>query len=412
MAQIKVSNVSFCYGSDNIFEQVSLSFDTDWKLGFIGRNGEGKTTFLQMLMGEKEYTGDIIAPVPLDCFPYRMTDVQKVYPFAESCKQLKPGVELWRLATEMEKLKLSAEILYSPFITLSMGEQRMVMLALLFSGENEFLLLDDPTNHLDVEERELVKQYLGQKKGFLLVSHDRDLLDACVDHMLIINSNTMEVQKGCFSDWWENRSRKKALASLGQDVLVEVREYGVAYKDAMHPVFENLTFDICQGDRVVLRGGHGRGKSTLVKAILTKCMEKKDELNYNESGLLETASGLVISYVNKETGFLKGSIQEFCMAQGISEGLLRTVLRQLDFDRVQFAKPMEEYTKGQKKKVLLAASLLKPAHLYLWDEPLDYIDVFSRMQIEKLILEFKPTMLLVEQDIRFREKIATKVIEM
>ena len=412
MAQINVSNVSFCYGSDNIFEQVTFSFHTDWRLGFVGRNGEGKTTFLKMLMGEKEYSGEISSPVPFDCFPYHMTDVQKVYPFAESCKQLKPGVELWKLTTEMEKLQLSAEILYSPFITISTVEQRKIMLALLFSGENEFLLLDDPTNQLDAVERELVKSYLQQKKGFLLVSHDRDLLDSCVDHMLIINSNTMEVQKGNFSDWWENKSRRASIARLEQNVLVEVREYGITYKDANTPVFKNLSFDICQGDRVVLCGGRGKGKSTLVKAILSKCSEKTDELNYNETGILETASGLVISYINKETGFLKGTLKEFCETQGISEGLLRTLLRQLDFDRVQFAKPMEEYTEGQKKKVLIAVSLLKPAHLYIWDEPLNYIDVFSRMQIEKLILEFQPNMLLVEQDVRFKEKIATKVIEM
>ena len=89
-----------------------------------------------------------------------------------------------------------------------------------------------------------------------------------------------------------------------------------------------------------------------------------------------------------------------------------SILRQLDVERVQFTKNMEQYSEGQKKKVLLAASLLKPAHLYIWDEPLNYIDVFSRMQIEKLLLEYKPTMLFVEHDVKFCEKIATKIIEL
>ena len=86
------------------------------------------------------------------------------------------------------------------------------------------------------------------------------------------------------------------------------------------------------------------------------------------------------------------------------------VLRQLDLSREQFVKKMEEFSEGQKKKVLIAASLITPAHLYIWDEPLNYIDVFSRMQIEKLILAYRPTMLLVEHDVRFQEKIATDVI--
>ena len=81
-------------------------------------------------------------------------------------------------------------------------------------------------------------------------------------------------------------------------------------------------------------------------------------------------------------------------------------------DRVQFSKDMEEFSEGQKKKVLIAASLLTQAHLYIWDEPLNYIDVFSRMQIEELILKYQPTMLLVDHDLRFREKIATRIVKL
>ena len=71
---------------------------------------------------------------------------------------------------------------------------------------------------------------------------------------------------------------------------------------------------------------------------------------------------------------------------------------------------MEDFSEGQKKKVLIASSLLTPAHLYIWDEPLNYIDVFSRMQIERLIERYKPTMLIVEHDVRFREKLASKEV--
>ena len=79
-------------------------------------------------------------------------------------------------------------------------------------------------------------------------------------------------------------------------------------------------------------------------------------------------------------------------------------------ERAQFSKNMEDFSEGQKKKILIAASLLTPAHLYLWDEPLNYMDVFSRMQVEELILHYKPTMLFVEHDRRFREKIATDTV--
>ncbi|HKM23136.1 MAG TPA: ATP-binding cassette domain-containing protein, partial [Lachnospiraceae bacterium] len=73
-------------------------------------------------------------------------------------------------------------------------------------------------------------------------------------------------------------------------------------------------------------------------------------------------------------------------------------------------KHMEEYSEGQKKKVLIAGSILQQAHLYIWDEPLNYIDVFSRMQIEQLLMKYQPTMLIVEHDRTFSEKIATQKI--
>ena len=72
---------------------------------------------------------------------------------------------------------------------------------------------------------------------------------------------------------------------------------------------------------------------------------------------------------------------------------------------------MENYSEGQKKKVLLAGSLCTKAHLYIWDEPLNFIDVFSRLQIEELILKFQPTMLLVEHDKKFMENVATRIID-
>ena len=80
--------------------------------------------------------------------------------------------------------------------------------------------------------------------------------------------------------------------------------------------------------------------------------------------------------------------------------------------RVQFDKDMREFSEGQKKKVLIASSLLTPAHIYIWDEPLNYIDVFSRMQIEKLLIEYAPTMLIVEHDVKFKETIATKLVKL
>ena len=173
MSQINVSNLTFCYeGSfDNIFENVSFSVDTDWKLGFIGRNGKGKTTFLNLLLGKYEYEGSISGSVLFDYFPYKVSagDLDKTA--AELMENWKQGVESWRVLKELPDLNVDAELLYRPFGTLSFGERTKVMLAVLFSGENDFLLIDEPTNHLDQAARETVKEYLAGKKGYILVCY-------------------------------------------------------------------------------------------------------------------------------------------------------------------------------------------------------------------------------------------------
>ena len=129
-------------------------------------------------------------------------------------------------------------------------------------------------------------------------------------------------------------------------------------------------------------------------------------------GQLDVPAGLIISYVSQDTSHLKGNLKKYAEERGLDYTLFLSLLRQLDFERTQFSKNMEAFSEGQKKKVLIAAGLLTSAHLYVWDEPLNYIDVFSRMQIERLIEKFKPTMLVVEHDVRFRDKVATRVVEL
>ena len=161
-----------------------LKIDTDWKLGFIGRNGKGKTTFLKLLMHEYEYSGSITASVDFEYFPYPVDDPSLMT--YEILERVNPVMEQWELIRELNLLDTDPEILYRPFRTLSFGEQTKSLLAALFLKEHAFLLIDEPTNHLDVLAREKVADYLARKKGFILVSHDRDLIDRCADHVLVL----------------------------------------------------------------------------------------------------------------------------------------------------------------------------------------------------------------------------------
>lgn len=501
MAEINVTNLTFYYeGSyDNIFENVSFQIDTDWKLGFIGRNGRGKTTFLNLLLGKWEYKGSIKSSVTFDYFPYEVGD--KTKNSIEIVEEIFPEYDFWKVCRELNLLQVDADVFYRSFDTLSNGEQTKLMLAILFSKENNFLLIDEPTNHLDMPTRDLVMEYLNQKKGFILVSHDRRFIDGCVDHILSINKTNIEVCKGYFFTWYENKQRQDAWemaeneklkkdikrleesakqssawadsverakigntsknieknidtrAYLGEksrrmqqrrknlekrqmreldekskllknieseevlkilplthykDTLIRIEQLNLWYGEKQ--VLKEFDLTIKSGERIALCGKNGCGKSSIIKAILLE--NQGIAQNMTVGGRIEMASGLIISYVPQDTSYLKGTLTEFAAQRGIEESLFKTLLRKLDFERLSFEKRMEEYSEGQKKKVLIAGSLCERAHLYIWDEPLNFIDIISRIQIEKLLMQYQPTMIFVEHDEVFTEKIATKTINL
>lgn len=112
----------------------------------------------------------------------------------------------------------------------------------------------------------------------------------------------------------------------------------------------------------------------------------------------------------QRTDDLRGNVFDFAEAAQIDRTLFLSFLRKMGFPRDHFDRDMTTFSEGQKKKVLLAKSLSEQAHLYVWDEPLNYIDLASRLQIEELIKKYQPTMLLVEHDRAFRDAIATEVV--
>lgn len=520
MAQINISRLSFQYDThgEDIFKDVSFCIDTDWKLGLIGRNGRGKTTFLKLLMGHYTYSGKIMSPVSFDYFPLAIEDKgqvtlevvrQAIAPFTQweremdqylsNSEQLEAYGEVLEkfmahdgytinemIEKEVRKMGLDPLILTRNFDTLSYGEQTKLLLVALFLKKNNFLLIDEPTNHLDAEGRGCVSQYLASKKGFILISHDRTFLDGIIDHVLSINKADIEIQKGNFSTWQVNKSRQDEFEKAQNDKLrkditrlqvaakqkagwshaVEATKIGTGALDrgnighkaakmmkrakclearqnkaiadkskllknldeaerlSLTPVvtgkkellgvqnveikydeqtlFEPVSFTVQQGERIWLRGKNGCGKSSIIKLVLGE--------NISHTGHIERACKL--SYVSQDTSFLKGTLGDFMKAQEIDELQLRDILYRLDIKAIQTEKDLSEWSEGQKKKLLLAKSLCEKAELYIWDEPLNFIDVISRMQIEQLILEDAPTMLFVEHDQSFGDKVATRIIEL
>ncbi len=519
MSQININNLSFAYYSygEDIFKNVSVVLDTDWKLGLIGRNGRGKTTLLKLLLGELTGSGTITSSVGFGYFPMdiedktlKTIDVVKnaIAPFAEwenlmeiysrdENKLEEYGDILEKyiyndgyiieelIKKEIGLMGSDVELLERSFDTLSGGEQTKMLLVALFLRKNHFLLIDEPTNHLDIDGRKIIGEYLKSKKGFILVSHDRHFIDDVVDHVMSINKSNIEIQKGNYSTWqmnkewqdsfeiaeneklkgeigrlektmkekvtWsdrieatktghgvpdrgfighksakmmkraksiENRQTKaieeksKLLKNIEQDEKLElftadnkkekvvvVNDLTINYGDKN--LFIPLSFEVNKGECVWLRGSNGTGKTSILKMLMG------DDITC--SGEVKTPKN--ISYVSQDTSFLKGNIKDFILENQVDGVILRSNLHKLGFNKDHFDKNIEDWSEGQKKKLLIAKSLCDRAELYIWDEPLNFIDIITRGQIEKLVRDVKPTMIIVEHDATFVEKVVTKIVD-
>ncbi len=492
MSLIKISNLTFGYdGSlNNIFENVSFNIDTDWKLGLIGRNGKGKTTFLNLLQEKYKYEGTITKNVEVDYFPFEVKDKDRMA--IEIINEIAPNIEDWEIIKELNLLNADIEILYRNFNILSGGEQAKILLISLFLKGENFLLIDEPTNHLDIETKNNIIKYLENKKGFILVSHDRNLLDKVVDHIISINNTNIEIAQGNFSSWKENKDRQdnfemKQNEKLQKDInrleiaskntenwsnAVEKSKYKnnnsepkidrgyVGHKSAKmmkkskvmenriekaineksnllnnidrndslkiiplesrkkplilannlqikydeKTIFSPISFEIENGDRIAIVGKNGIGKSSILKLIL------ENKIQYN--GELKIVNGLKISYVSQNTESLKGNLKKFAEENKIDESIFKAMLSKMGFSKNDFDTNINEMSEGQKKKVLIAKSISEQANIYIWDEPLNYIDILTRIQIEDAILQYCPTLIFVEHDEAFIEKVATKIIQL
>ncbi len=486
MSRIQVKDLTFSYdGSyETVFDHVSFQIDTDWRLGFTGRNGRGKTTFLKLLMGQLPYRGTISASVGFSYFPYDVPEGELTV--AEAIGAMDPEYEFWRVLREMNELDLPEGLLERSYHTLSGGEKTKLQLAVLFARENQFLLIDEPTNHLDLPGRQAVSRYLLGKRGFILVSHDRAFLDGCVDHILSINRADITVTRGNFSTWWENKARQDAfelaqdqklrreisrleetarekavwsdrheatkagaydkgfigaeaarmmkrsktiqarrtaaieeksrlLKNLDRTVdlkifqepwnkgnLASFREVAIAFEGRR--ICRDITFSVEPGDRIAIQGPNGSGKSSLLRLLQGE--------DIPHTGQVRLGAGLKISVVNQDSSWLRGNFQQFAKSRDIEPALLTAILAQLDVGRSQLERDLGSLSAGQKKKILLAASLCQRVHLHIWDEPMNYIDLLSRIQIEELLNRYRPTIVFVEHDRVFCENIATKRISL
>ena len=522
MSTIVCRQLTFGYdGSDqNVFTNLDLVVDTGWRSALVGRNGRGKTTLLRLIQGELAADKGVIeravatlwfprapADPTISAFdaakdaigPFRRWEADmhglldagddvalEQYGAVQSRFQDAGGYEIdANVERELVALEVDPSLWKRPFQSLSGGEQTRCLLASLFALDTGFPLIDEPTNHLDRAGREHLADYLKTKPGFLMVSHDRTFLDACIDHVIALNPDTVETQRTTFSLWREHfhqrlaaqesknaelkkdigsfeatarrrragaikresdkaahvdkgfigaraarqmkraidaeRRAQKAVAARKATLIDTERSYAlrletgerqprslvtatnlVVHRD--RALFDPISFSVAPGDRLAILGANGSGKTSLVDVIAGA--------SHEHDGFLVRPAYIQISRAYQQPQWTSGSLRDRLVAEGLDESRFRQIMAVLGVRGTLLEQPLESLSHGQQKKIDLARSFLKPADLLIWDEPLNFIDIDAREQIEEVLLRDAPTLIFIEHDAAFVDHVATKHIEL
>lgn len=498
MSNIKIRNLSFRYenSSNEIFTNLNLDLDSSWKLGLAGRNGKGKTTFLNLLTKKLQGNGQIQTKLDFIYFPLHVRNSKNITLF-ELQNQI--NVEQWKLEKELNQMKVDHNLIWQPFESLSGGEKTKILLALAFTQEDSFPLIDEPTNHLDKVSRKQISEYLKQQKmGYIIVSHDREFLNEVTDHILALENKQIHLYQGNYASYEatkekrdnfninknkklkneisvlnksrqkiqtfskKSESKKNAHAHLKTELkpnldkgflshkaakimkrsknierrigkgikakqglltnIEEVDKLSMNFTPSYHQqvlkiqnlnlqieekqLFKNLSFNVNKHEIVALVGKNGTGKTTLFKLLLGK------EENLKRIGNIELTNNLKISYLSQEINQHQGNLHDLSSSNQLPYTDLLNLLRKVGFNRENFRTNIEDMSLGQQKRVALVKSLLEPANFYLWDEPINYLDVFNQDQLIKLLQATKPTMLLIDHDEYFIKQVANKIINL
>ena len=441
MTNISIKNLTFAYpGQAALFDNANFELDTSWRLGLLGRNGRGKTTLFKLLQNKLPYTGTLNVSVPLAYFPQPLGDQTKL---ALYCLQETGNFLEWELKRELKLFKISEDLLWQPFNTLSGGEQTKLMLCALFC---------QTIDHTLVIERSQVRLENGDLASYEMQKKRRDSHDIQQNAKTRHELKRLKQAALTKENWASQAERQKqnnshadkgfigrraakvmkrasALKSRAEEqikqketqlknlevieplslnyrpthkqVLVEAKDFTLAYEK---PLFSPLNFEVKAGEIVFLKGNNGSGKSSLFQALL-----KSSKATVSGELLLNTQN---VSVVRQDFSADRGTLKEFAQKRELDYTLLLTLLKKLGFERHTFDVLLENMSLGQQKKVQLAASLATPAELYLWDEPLNYLDTYNQDQLLALLQETKPALLVIEHDQNFIDQIADTVVEL
>lgn len=210
----------------------------------------------------------------------------------------------------------------------------------------------------------------------------------------------LEEKKSLLKNKEDERPLKLAGTGSSKEKLISVSN--IIYSIQGRTIIDNFSLDISRGERLALIGDNGSGKTSLLRII----MKELDP----DSGIVYRPNHISVSYSRQNPLWERGLLRDLIRKEGIDETRFRNIMGVMGAWGDLFERPIETFSKGQIKKIELCRSFLNPADVFIWDEPLNNLDIYSREQIETVILKYQPTMIFTEHDLKFVTNIATSVI--
>ncbi|MCI8653486.1 MAG: ABC-F family ATP-binding cassette domain-containing protein [Angelakisella sp.] len=506
---INVSDVSLTFGGQKLFAGATLKFTPGNCYGIIGANGAGKSTFLKILSGELEpTTGEITIPKDLrmsvlkqNQFQYddkqvletvilgnpRLHEiaVEKDALYAKEDFSDEDGIRASELEAEyaelggwdadsdaaklLQGLGIPEESHYLPMAELTGGEKVKVLLAQALFGNPDIVLLDEPTNNLDIRSINWLEDFLLEFPGTLIVvSHDRHFLNTICTHIVDIDFNQVRMYVGNYDFWYESSklmqrvlgdqkkkreekikelqsfiqrfsankskskqatSRRKLLDKLTvEEMPASSRRYPwVSFKpdrevgkdilgvegltktiDGVR-LLNNVTFRVNRGDKIALIGEN----EAAITAFFRILMEELEP----DSGTFRWGTTTSQSYFPKDNGpFFEGCdltmIQWFAQfSQDETESYMRGFLGRMLFSGDDVYKPVKVLSGGEKVRCMLSRMMLSGANVLLLDQPTNHLDLESITAVNNGLMDFPGNVLFTSQDHQFIQTVANRIIE-
>lgn len=457
------------FGARTLFSGASFSVNVGEKIGVIGPNGAGKSTLFRILVGHDSLDqGEITRASGMTLGYLAQEDHGEEGQTVEDYLVQQKLTPLWEIKSWAPRFGLTNEMFARPIKSLSGGYRMRVKLLKLLASKPDLMLLDEPTNYLDLETLVVLENFLLEAScSFLLISHDREFLRRTTDHILEIEAGEMTKYPGNIDDYFEQKELlreqlQKAAASQQakrKEILDFAAKYGAKATKARQvqsrlkrlskmeeievkalpleakirlpepprtgrlvaraesarlgygerTILRSLNLEIEKGDRIGVVGMNGAGKSTLLKAIAGELAPLEGSVKLGDGIRVAFFAQHVAERLNPDDTVLE-AMGEFASAD-VSKQSILDLAGSLLFGGDDVDKKIRVLSGGEKSRVALGQILLKRASLLILDEPTNHLDFHTVEALTQALAAYEGAFVVVSHDRGFVRRAASKILE-